>query len=69
VQMGSIVFIAVYGVLFLDWNSQGNPEHKPFEGIRSWFFGLTGDIWTKDQARKSDAEETTRTGTSTSNAR
>ncbi|KAG4411732.1 hypothetical protein IFR04_015121, partial [Cadophora malorum] len=63
------IVIAVYGVLFLDWNSQGNPEHKPFEGIRSWFFGLTGDIWTKDQARKSDAEETTRTGTSTSTAR
>jgi len=27
------VVIAVYGVLFLDWNSQGNPEHKPFEGV------------------------------------
>ncbi|KAK0117379.1 hypothetical protein ONS96_013209 [Cadophora gregata f. sp. sojae] len=65
-QMGSIVFIAVYGVLFLDWNSHGNPEHKPFEGIRSWFFGLTDSIWTKDQVRrKPNSEETISTPTST----
>ncbi|CAL3973422.1 unnamed protein product [Diplocarpon coronariae] len=51
-QMSSILFIAVYGVLFLDWNEHRDSEHKPFEGIRSWFFGLTGSIWTKDQVRK-----------------
>ncbi|CZT43888.1 uncharacterized protein RSE6_03992 [Rhynchosporium secalis] len=60
VQMSSILFIAVYGVLFLDWNQQGNPDHKPFEGIRTWFFGLTGNIWTKDQIRReSDSDEAT----------
>ncbi|TVY59602.1 hypothetical protein LSUE1_G008725 [Lachnellula suecica] len=52
VQLGSIVFVAVYGVLFLDWNSQGNPENPPFNGIRTWFFGLTGNIWGRDQVRK-----------------
>ncbi|KAH9217887.1 hypothetical protein DL95DRAFT_386016 [Leptodontidium sp. 2 PMI_412] len=63
-QMSSIVFIAVYGVLFLDWNQQSNPEHRPFEGIRSWFFGLTGSIWTKDQVRrKPNSDETTPTST------
>lgn len=31
--------IAVYGVLFLDWNQQSNPEHRPFEGV--CYSGLT----------------------------
>ncbi|KAE9376128.1 hypothetical protein N431DRAFT_543435 [Stipitochalara longipes BDJ] len=57
VQMGSIVFVAVYGVLFLDWNSQGSPDNQPFHGIRSWFFGLTGSMWTKDQVRRRDDPE------------
>ncbi|KAE8448834.1 hypothetical protein EG329_008836 [Mollisiaceae sp. DMI_Dod_QoI] len=56
-QLGSILFITVYGVLFLDWSKQGNPEHKPFEGIRSWFFGLGDSIWTKDQVRKRNDQE------------
>lgn len=29
-----IAVVAVYGVLFLDWNSQGNPENPPFQGVR-----------------------------------
>lgn len=27
--------IAVYAVLFLDWNHEGNPEHRPFAKV-SW---------------------------------
>jgi hypothetical protein len=30
--MGAVV-ITVYGVLFLDWNSQGNPDNQPFHGV------------------------------------
>ncbi|KAI9049733.1 hypothetical protein LZ554_005885 [Drepanopeziza brunnea f. sp. 'monogermtubi'] len=56
-QLSSIVFITVYAVLFLDWNAQSNPGHKPFEGIRSWFFGLTGSMWTKDQVRRKSEPE------------
>lgn len=54
-QMGVISFVLVYGVLFLDWNNAAHaarPEHEPFQGIRSWFFGLTGSMWTKDQVRR-----------------
>jgi len=25
--------VAVYGVLFLDWNSQGSPDNQPFHGV------------------------------------
>ncbi|TVY13831.1 hypothetical protein LARI1_G008177 [Lachnellula arida] len=57
VQFGSIVFVAVYGVLFLDWDGMGNPEHPPFQTIRTWFFGLTGNIWGRDQVRRRDAPD------------
>ena len=30
---GSVIVVAVYGVLFLDWNSQGSPENQPFHGV------------------------------------
>ncbi|KAG9234550.1 hypothetical protein BJ875DRAFT_376189 [Amylocarpus encephaloides] len=35
VQFGSIVFVTIYGVLFLDWNtaSSHNPENPPFQGV------------------------------------
>lgn len=26
--------VAVYGVLFLDWQTQGNPDNPPFQGVR-----------------------------------
>ncbi|KAF4637501.1 hypothetical protein G7Y89_g587 [Cudoniella acicularis] len=51
-QLGSIVFVTFYGVLFLDWNTQGNPDNPPFQGIRNWFFGITGSIWSRDHARR-----------------
>jgi len=54
--MSSILFVLVYGVLFADWNN-GESEQKPFEGIRSWFFGMTGSMWTKDQIRKREPDE------------
>ncbi|RDL40177.1 uncharacterized protein BP5553_00156 [Venustampulla echinocandica] len=49
------IFVAVYGVLFLDWNTQGNPENPPFQGVRNWFFGLTGSIWSRDQVQRRSA--------------
>jgi hypothetical protein len=30
---GIAVVVAVYGVLFLDWNSQGSPDNQPFHGV------------------------------------
>ena len=65
-----LAVVAVYGVLFLDWNTQGSPENPPFQGVRSrnlhmyllvcadtrqirnWFFGLTGNIWGRDEVRR-----------------
>ncbi|KAL3426612.1 hypothetical protein PVAG01_00121 [Phlyctema vagabunda] len=52
VQMSSIVFILVYGVLFLDWNQP--TDNQPFQGVRSWFFGLTGSMWTKQRYERRD---------------
>jgi hypothetical protein len=70
---GISLVVAIYGVLFLDWNSQGSPDNQPFHGvwsklprdsfdanpaqIRTWFFGLTGSIWTKDQIRRKENPE------------
>jgi hypothetical protein len=72
---GIAIVVAVYGVLFLDWNSQGSPDNQPFHGvcyesckeivsmltnptqIRTWFFGLTGSIWSKDQIRRKESPE------------
>ncbi|TVY26808.1 hypothetical protein LHYA1_G004804 [Lachnellula hyalina] len=51
---GSEDVVAVYGVLFLDWNTTGNPENPPFHTIRTWFFGLTGNIWGRGQVRQRD---------------
>ncbi len=30
---GIAIVVAVYGVLFLDWNSQGSPDNQPFHGV------------------------------------
>ncbi|TVY54522.1 hypothetical protein LCER1_G006070 [Lachnellula cervina] len=54
---GGLAVVAVYGVLFLDWDGMGNPEHPPFQTIRTWFFGLTGNIWGRDQVRRRDAPD------------
>ncbi|KAI9642866.1 hypothetical protein NHQ30_008600 [Ciborinia camelliae] len=52
-QFSSILFVIVYGVLFADWNKDNLVlERAPFQGVREWFFGLTGSMWTKDQVRK-----------------
>ncbi|KAI0192210.1 hypothetical protein EV127DRAFT_426327 [Xylaria flabelliformis] len=37
-QLGSVTFVLVYTVLFMDWNT----EKQPFEGIRSRFWGAMG---------------------------
>ncbi|KAI3316462.1 hypothetical protein HD806DRAFT_349944 [Xylariaceae sp. AK1471] len=37
-QLGSVTFVLVYSVLFMDWNT----EKQPFEGIRSTFWGTFG---------------------------
>ncbi|KAI1813341.1 hypothetical protein GGS20DRAFT_586587 [Poronia punctata] len=34
-QLGSVTFVLIYSVLFMDWNT----EKQPFEGIRSVFWG------------------------------
>ncbi|KAI1368864.1 hypothetical protein F5Y08DRAFT_205929 [Xylaria arbuscula] len=34
-QLGSVTFVLVYSILFMDWNT----EKQPFEGIRSRFWG------------------------------
>ncbi|KAF2839538.1 hypothetical protein M501DRAFT_719036 [Patellaria atrata CBS 101060] len=41
-QWGLSGFVLVYGVLFLDWKS----ERTPFDPIRTWFKGITDNIWT-----------------------
>ncbi|KAJ2974660.1 hypothetical protein NUW58_g8586 [Xylaria curta] len=39
-QLGSVTFVLVYSVLFMDWNM----EKQPFEGIRSRFWGAIGAL-------------------------
>ncbi|CAG8957733.1 hypothetical protein HYFRA_00000069 [Hymenoscyphus fraxineus] len=54
VQFGSIVFVTIYGVLFLDWNdaTSVNPSKPPFYGVRKWFFGLVDSIWSREDVRR-----------------
>ncbi|POS84086.1 hypothetical protein EPUL_004106 [Erysiphe pulchra] len=44
-QFTSIVFVLVYGVLFMDLSTEGSPRHRPFAGVRNWFFGMTEDLF------------------------
>ncbi|KAI6245658.1 hypothetical protein HI914_06306 [Erysiphe necator] len=44
-QFTSIVFVLVYGVLFMDLSTEGSPRHRPFAGVRNWFFGMTKDLF------------------------
>ncbi|KAI0395637.1 hypothetical protein F5Y17DRAFT_182222 [Xylariaceae sp. FL0594] len=37
-QLGSVSFVLVYSVLFMDWNT----ERQPFEGVRNAFWGAMG---------------------------
>ncbi|KFY68278.1 hypothetical protein V496_01198 [Pseudogymnoascus sp. VKM F-4515 (FW-2607)] len=46
-QLGSIVFVAVYGVLFADWKQ----ENEPFQGVRTKFREMTSSIWTTNPER------------------
>ncbi|KAF2971479.1 hypothetical protein GQX73_g2171 [Xylaria multiplex] len=39
-QLGSVTFVLVYSVLFMDWNT----EKQPFEGIRNSFWGAVGAL-------------------------
>ncbi|TGJ78730.1 hypothetical protein E0Z10_g10037 [Xylaria hypoxylon] len=39
-QLGSVTFVLVYSVLFMDWNT----EKQPFDGIRSRFWGVIGAL-------------------------
>ncbi|RDW75759.1 hypothetical protein BP5796_06580 [Coleophoma crateriformis] len=63
VQMSSILFVAVYGVLFLDWNQP--TEKQPFQDIRKWFFGMTGSMWTQQRyARREENDDASPTAKS-----
>ncbi|OBT58368.1 hypothetical protein VE04_01441 [Pseudogymnoascus sp. 24MN13] len=46
-QLGSIVFVTVYGVLFADWKQ----ENEPFQAVRNKFREMTGSIWTTNPER------------------
>jgi hypothetical protein len=37
ISVDKYTVVSVYGVLFLDWNTQGNPENPPFQGVRPYF--------------------------------
>ncbi|KAI8630783.1 hypothetical protein F5Y19DRAFT_33684 [Xylariaceae sp. FL1651] len=37
-QLGSVTFVLIYSILFMDWNT----EKQPFEGVRSKFWGAIG---------------------------
>ncbi|KAI0015248.1 hypothetical protein F4780DRAFT_764734 [Xylariomycetidae sp. FL0641] len=39
-QLGSVTFVAVYSVLFMDWKT----EHQPFQGARDAFWGAVGSF-------------------------
>ncbi|MCJ1453574.1 hypothetical protein MMC28_003921 [Mycoblastus sanguinarius] len=43
---GSSLFVAVYGVLFMDWGEMTGRQEKPFTDIREWFREQTNSIWT-----------------------
>ncbi|PSS06674.1 hypothetical protein M430DRAFT_46028 [Amorphotheca resinae ATCC 22711] len=66
VQMGSVVFVGVYGVLFLDWNQETwNKESRPFQGIRDWFWGMMGSILpSRDQVRRQEPNNASAPATS-----
>jgi len=42
-QLGMITFVAVYGVLFLDWKQ----ENQPFQTIRKWVWGDTSSMFAR----------------------
>ncbi|KFY21818.1 hypothetical protein V493_07088 [Pseudogymnoascus sp. VKM F-4281 (FW-2241)] len=46
-QLSSIVFVAVYGVLFADFKQ----ENEPFQELRAKFREMTGSIWTTNPER------------------
>ncbi|KAI1281736.1 hypothetical protein F5Y07DRAFT_268191 [Xylaria sp. FL0933] len=39
-QLGSVTFVFVYSILFMDWNT----ENPPFQGIRSSFWSVVGAL-------------------------
>lgn len=54
-QFCSIVFVLIYGVLFMDLSNEGSPRHRPFAGIRSWFFGSMDDLFKFENVKKSNS--------------
>ncbi|KAI0972819.1 hypothetical protein F4678DRAFT_459676 [Xylaria arbuscula] len=44
-QLGSVTFVLVYTVLFMDWNT----EKQPFEGVRSRFWGAIGALSSENR--------------------
>ncbi|GAB7350191.1 hypothetical protein MBLNU459_g0853t1 [Dothideomycetes sp. NU459] len=44
---GSIAFVVVYGVLFMDTDERGSP----FDSIRDWYMRTTGDVFARRPAR------------------
>lgn len=55
-QLSSILIVMVYGVLFMDLSAQDS-RNGPFCSIRSWFFGLTGDLFNPETYRR-DKQDT-----------
>ncbi|KFX87297.1 hypothetical protein V495_03531 [Pseudogymnoascus sp. VKM F-4514 (FW-929)] len=60
-QLSTIVFVAVYGVLFADWKQ----ENEPFQGIRNKFREMTSSIWTQNPERGQRRQGTEGAGSST----
>ncbi|KIN02653.1 hypothetical protein OIDMADRAFT_119119 [Oidiodendron maius Zn] len=55
-QLSSIVFVAVYGVLFMEWNLDTSENgEQPFSGVRNWFWGMMRSVWTKDRVQRQDS--------------
>ncbi|KAI0102432.1 hypothetical protein GGR51DRAFT_562605 [Nemania sp. FL0031] len=44
-QLGSVTFVLVYSLLFMDWQT----EKQPFEGVRNSFWGAMGAFSPEEQ--------------------
>ncbi|RQM04975.1 hypothetical protein DH86_00003707, partial [Scytalidium sp. 3C] len=60
-QLASVT--SVYGVLFMEWNSEGP---QPFQGIRNWFFGFTGLGRGRENRQPKSPEDTSPVATTSS---
>jgi hypothetical protein len=68
-QWGAIMFVLVYGVLFLDMGDMrvgpptGEKMGTPFEAVRKWYWEQVGGLrGVREGARKEEGKEEGRTG-------